>query len=88
MATQKQMIEEVLQKQKDQGKLLMDMDAALRGPEYDSGDGGLIEEVHQNTKCISTIKKKQNKIITWGVTIFSAINLAGIIMLIINSIRN
>lgn len=88
MATQKQMIEEILKKQKDDGELLRDIDTALRGTEYDSGDGGLIEEVHQNTKCISTIKKKQTKIITWGVTIFSAINLAGIIMLIINSIRS
>lgn len=88
MPTQKEMIADILASQKKQGKLLTEMDIALRGPNYDPHDGGLIKEVHDNTECIKTIKKKQTKIITWGVTIFSAINLAGILMLILNSIRN
>ena len=88
MPTQKEMIEEILKKQKQQGALLLNMDTALRGAEYDAGDGGLIEEVHQNTKCIKDIKKKQNKIITWGVTLFGCINLAAVIFTIISQIRN
>ncbi len=87
MATQKEMIAEILQKQEEQGKLLTEMDIALRGPNYDPNDGGLLEEVHKNTECISTIKKKQNKIIAWGVTIFGAINLAGVIMLIVSQFK-
>ena len=87
MATQKEMIAEILESQKEQGRLLSDIDNCLRGPDYDPADGGLVQEVHKNTECISTIKKKQNKIVAWGVTIFGAINIAGIIMLILNSIR-
>jgi len=80
MATQKEMIAEILQKQKDQGRLLTEMDAALRGPEYDPEDGGLLSEVRKNTKCIANIKKRQHKIITWGVTVFGAINVIGVII--------
>lgn len=86
MPTQKEMIAQILQKQDKQGRLLTEMDIALRGPNYDPNDGGLLEEVHQNTKCISNIKKKQNKIITWGITIVSAINIAGIVFAIIKGI--
>lgn len=87
MPTQKEMIEEILNKQKVQGALLRDIDTALRGPEYDQGDGGLIDEVHQNTRCIKDIKKKQTKIITWGVTLFGCINLAAVIFTIISQLR-
>jgi len=88
MPTQKEMIAEILSAQKEQGVLLMEMDNCLRGPNYDPSDGGLVDEVHKNTGCIKDIKKKQNKIVTWGVTIFGAINIAGIVAAIINSIRN
>lgn len=87
MPTQKEMIADILASQKKQGKLLTEIDIALRGPDYDPNDGGLLDEVHQNTRCIKDIKKKQNKIIGWGVTIFGAINIAGIIFTIIKSIR-
>jgi hypothetical protein len=86
MPTQKEMIAQILQKQDKQGSLLTKMDVALRGPEYDEGDGGLIAEVHQNTKCIKEIKKKQNKIVTWGITIVGAINVAGIIFAIVKGL--
>lgn len=82
------MISQILEKQTKQGKLLTEMDIALRGPNYDPNDGGLLDEVHQNTKCIKDIKKKQNKIITWGVTLFGCINLAAVIFTIISQIRN
>jgi len=85
MPTQKEMIETILHQQEVQGKLLHEIDDSLRGPDYDPQDGGLIAEVHQNTRCIKDIKKKQNKIIGWGVTIFGAINIAGIIFTIIKS---
>ena len=88
MPTQKEMIEQILAAQTKQGKLLTEMDICLRGPNYDPSDGGLVSEVHQNTRCIKDIKKKQTKIVTWGVTIFGAINIAGIVAAIINSIRN
>ena len=88
MATQKEMIAEILKKQEAQGALLRDIDTALRGPEYDEGDGGLIAEVHQNTKCIKEIKKKQNKVITWGVTLFGAINLAAVIFTLLSRLRS
>lgn len=87
MPTQKEMIEEILQKQKEQGNLLHEIDHSLRGPEYDPSDGGLIDEVHQNTRCIKDIKKKQNRIITWGVTLFGAVNLAAVIFTIISLLR-
>jgi len=86
MATQKEMIAQILQKQEKQGKLLTEMDIALRGPNYDPNEGGLISEVHQNTKCIKEIKKKQHKIVTWGITIVGAINVAGIIFVIIKGL--
>lgn len=88
MPTQKEMIAEILARQGEQGKLLTEMDTALRGPDYDPNDGGLLEEVHYNTACIKSIKKKQNKIIGWGITIFGAINIAGIVAAIINSMRS
>lgn len=87
MPTQKEMIAEILSKQDEQGVLLKDIDTALRGAEYDPDDGGLIAEVHHNTECIREIKKKQNRIIAWGVTVFGAINIAGIIAAIINNLR-
>lgn len=87
MATQKEMIATILQQQQQQGKLLEDIDTSLRGPEYDPSDGGLIAEVHQNTRCIRDIKKKQNKIVTWGVTLFGAINLAAVIFTVLSRIR-
>lgn len=88
MPTQKEMIAQILEKQTKQGKLLTEIDVALRGPNYDPNDGGLLAEVHQNTQCISAIKKKQHKIVTWGITIFGAINVAGIIIAILNAVRN
>ena len=87
MATQKEMIAQILQKQDKQGKLLTEIDIALRGPDYDPNDGGLLAEVHQNTKCIKEIKKKQTKVITWGVTLFGAINLAAVIFTVLSRIR-
>lgn len=87
MPTQKEMIAQMLLKQDKQGKLLTEIDIALRGPDYDPNDGGLLQEVHKNTNCIAAIKKKQHKIVTWGITLFGAINLAGIIFAIINAIR-
>lgn len=88
MATQKEMIAQMLEKQEKQGKLLREIDIALRGPDYDPNDGGLLQEVHKNTDCISSIKKRQHKIVSWGITLFGAINLAGILFVIINAIKN
>ena len=87
MATQKEMIAEILQKQEDQGDLLKEMDVALRGPNYDPEDGGLLQEVHKNTDCIAYMKKKQHKINTWGITLFGAITIAGIIFTILKAIK-
>ena len=87
MATQKEMLEAIIADQKNQGELLRDIDTCLRGPEYDPSDGGLVAEVHTNTNGIKTIKRKQTKIITWGVTIVGAINLAGIIFFIVKQLR-
>ncbi len=87
MLTQKEMIASILEEQKGQGKLLTEIDICLRGPNYDPSDGGLVEEVHTNTSRIKTIIRSQNKIITWGVTIFGVINLAGIIFVIINQLK-
>lgn len=87
MSTQKEMIAEILQKQEDQGDLLKEIDVALRGPKYDPEDGGLLQEVHKNTDCIANIKKKQHKIVTWGITLFGAINIAGIVFAILKAIK-
>lgn len=87
MSTQKEMIEEILVKQDEQGKLLTEMDVALRGPNYDPEDGGLLQEVHKNTGCIAAMKKKQHKIFTWGITLFGALNIAGIVFAIFRAIK-
>ena len=87
MSTQKEMIAEILEKQEEQGKLLTEMDVALRGPNYDPEDGGLLQEVHKNTDCIASIKKKQHKIVTWGATLFGAINIAGIVFAILRATK-
>jgi GH35 family endo-1,4-beta-xylanase len=88
MPTQKEMMTSMLEAQKKQGKLLTEIDICLRGPNYDPSDGGLVAEVHKNTDCIKDIKKKQNKIVTWGITLFGAINVAGIIAAIFNAVRH
>lgn len=88
MATQKEMLEAILADQKNQGKLLQDIDTCLRGPEYDPADGGLVEEVHKNTSDVHHIKKKQTKIIIWGMTIFGAINILGVIVAIASHLKN
>lgn len=88
MPTQKEMISQILQKQEKQGKLLTEMDIALRGPNYDPNDGGLLEQVHTNTSDLNSMRKKQQKIITWGVTIFGAINILGVILVIITRFKD
>jgi len=81
MATQKEMIAEILESQKEQGRLLTDIDNCLRGPDYDPTDGGLVQEVHKNTECISTMKRKQNRIVAWGTMLIAILN-AGFFALI------
>ena len=88
MATQKEMLETIIADQKNQGDLLRDIDTCLRGPEYDPADGGLVAEAHKNTNDVHHIKKKQTKIITWGMTIFGVINIIGIIAAIVTHLRN
>jgi len=87
MATQKEMLEEILSTQKKQGDMLLGIDMCLNGPEMDPEQGGLTKLVHQNVKCIKDIKKKQSKIITWGITIVGALNLGGAIALIVSVLK-
>ena len=88
MPTQKEMMAQILQKQDKQGKLLTEIDICLRGPNYDPSDGGLVAEVHKNTQEVHHIKKKQTKIIAWGVTVLGAINLIGVILVIITRFKD
>ncbi len=88
MATQKEMLEAILTDQQKQGKLLQDIDTCLRGPEYDPADGGLVAEVHKNTLDVHHVKKKQTKIITWAVTLLGAINIVGLILLLITRFKD
>jgi len=73
--------------QNTQGQLMREMDICLRGSGYDKQNGGIVAEVHQNTKCVKEIKRKQNKIITWGATIVGILNLGGVLALIINLVK-
>ncbi len=86
MATLKEMLVEVQTDQKKQSKLLTEIDICLRGPNYDKDSGGLVDECHNNTECIKAIKKKQNKIVTWGLAIFGTFNLIAVIIVIINAL--
>lgn len=55
-----------------------ELDHTIRGTkaERESGKGGMARQVDQNTKCISTMKKRQNRIVAWGSMLVAVINVA------------
>ena len=74
-------------KQDDMDLRFNNIEVELIGTKMDP-ERGMVPRVKKNETDIITIKKNQNKIITWGATILGAINIIALLIIIWNTVQN
>lgn len=73
-------------KQDDMELVLHDVQIDISGTITDPSRG-IVFRVGKNEECIASMRKKQTRIVTWGVTIFGLINILAAIALIYNALN-